>query len=75
MPRRHRAPTYSWWPLYLVLGLGALTALHLWTPLVDLPGWGYSLLLICFWMSVAAFVIGDFMRFLLWWFWKRHNRR
>ncbi|MPZ53744.1 MAG: hypothetical protein GEU79_13605 [Acidimicrobiia bacterium] len=75
MPRRRRAPTYSWWPLYLSVALGVLLVAHLWTPLLKLPSWGYSLLLISFWTSVGAFVVGDLLRFLGWWFWRRHSHR
>lgn len=65
-------PPESWWPLVVVVLFGAPLAADAWG-WVRLEDWVHSGLVILFAASVAAFLLGDVFRFLLWWFFRRHE--
>ncbi len=70
---RRRARARAWWPLGLVLVLGAVLVLGHWGVL-GMAEWVEVLVRIVFVMAVAAWIIGDFLRLLVWWFWTRQQR-
>lgn len=71
-PARRRAVVRAWWPLGLAVALGTVLLLDRWgvLPLAEALE---VLVRIVFVMAVAAWLLGDFLRFLVWWFWTREQ--
>lgn len=62
----------GWWPAGLSLALGAVLALQRWGVL-HLSEALEVLVRITFVTAIAGWIIADFLRFLVWWFWTRHQ--
>ncbi len=67
-----RSLVQAWWPAALAVTLGLVLALQRWH-WIDLPNALEVLVRIVFVMAVAGWILGDFLRFVVWWFWTRQQ--
>lgn len=62
----------AWWPAALSVTLGVVLLLQRWHWIALAPALA-ALFRIVFVTAVAAWIIGDVMRFIVWWFWTRQQ--
>ncbi len=62
----------AWWPAALSVVLGVVLLLQR-RDLITMAPALHALFQIMFVMAVAAWIIGDLMRFIVWWFWTRQQ--
>lgn len=70
--RVRRARIRAWWPTAFAAALGLLLLLQYWH-WITMDNALEVLVRITFVTAVSAVIIGDFMRFLTWWFFTRRQ--
>lgn len=69
---RRLAMVRAWWPAALAASLGLVLAMQRWH-WIHLPRALEVLVRIVFVMAVAGWILGDFLRLVVWWFWTRQQ--